>query len=236
MNNFKYKIAIDYILNYIYVNNKKGILKIPSERYISTVLNISRTAVKYAVDKLVDDKVLYKIQGKGTYLNSDIDFSKVSINKQNPDSLNLNVSSRGMKLESSVLSSRVLYDFRKLNSIFPEYITDFYELIRKRTVKNSYYCVEVAYFPFRIFPDANRYDFSKSSLYQYMEDKGHKPVHFNKSIKVTHNKAINNILKISEEIPLFLEEYQAFTHEGQLIEYTRAYSDSRFVEFDFTVN
>lgn len=236
MTNFKYKEVINFILDYIYNNSKKGIEKIPSERFMSQHLNTSRTTVKYAIDKLIEDRLLYKIHGKGTFINADIDYSKVSINKRNPDSLNLNISSKGLKLESQVISSKVLYNYSKLDYIFPTNIHDYYELIRKRIVKDGYYCVEISYFPFRIFPDANRHDFSVQSLYEYMENKGYKPVYFNKSIRVSYNRKISDILKTPLNIPLFLEEYEAFTKEGQLIEYTKAYTDSRFVEYEFYIN
>ena len=234
LNNYKYKLVQSFILNFIYENRNPGKRKIPSERMISQQLGVSRTTVKYAIDKLIKDRVLYKEHGKGTFVNFHMNFSRIEINKKTPDAFTLNVKGQGLELGNIVLSLMVLYDYEDLKNIFPKEIVDFYELKRIRIVNKNYFSVEISYFPFRQFPDANRYDFSKKSLYQYLENKGHKPVHFTKSIEVVENAEIRSLLKLQPEVPMFFEKYKAYSQQGQLVEYTKVYTDSRLVEYGFS--
>lgn len=61
MNNYKYQSVIDFIYKIIASANTNSLQQLPSERTISSILNVSRTTVKYAIDLLVDDRILYKV-------------------------------------------------------------------------------------------------------------------------------------------------------------------------------
>lgn len=222
-------------MSFIHNNDQHGEIRIPSERFLSEELNVSRTTVKYAIDKMVEDRVLYKVHGKGTFVNSEMNLSRIVINKNVPDAFTLNVRSRGLELETIVLSSKVLYDYPEFKHIFPKEVKDFYELRRIRIVSKKNYSVETSYFPFKLFPDANRYDFSKHSLYEYMETKGHKPEKFQKSIQVESNSQVNELLNLDKNTLLFFEKYIAYTENNTVIEYTEAYTDSSLVEYDFII-
>ena len=58
----------DYILNQI----EEGVLvpgeKIPPERELAEKLNVSRYTARRALQELVDEGVLYRVQGSGTYI------------------------------------------------------------------------------------------------------------------------------------------------------------------------
>lgn len=184
---------------------------------------------------MIEDKVLYKTHGKGTFVNAEMNLSRIAINKNVPDAFTLNVRRNGLELETNVISSKVLYDFQGLKHIFPKEISDFYELKRIRIVSKNNYSLETSYFPFKLFPDANRYDFSKHSLYEYMDSKGHKPHTFKKSIQVESDPEVNKLLGLDMNTPLFFEEYVAYTENNNIIEYTQAYTDSSLVEYDFII-
>ena len=236
MTQFKFQIVLEYLYLYISENKSTQNKKIPSERYISKELNVSRTTVKYAIDKLIDERVLYKVHGKGTYITPETSIAKIQIAKHEPDAFNLNVRSKGLEPKSFVLSFKVLYDYKELNHIFPNQIDEFYELMRIRIINNSPFSIEKCYFPFRTFSDANRYDFSKNSLYAYMESKNRNPIYFLKSIEVVHNSKMSNILHLNPITPLFYQTYQGSDYSGRLVEYTKSYSSSQNLKFGFEVS
>lgn len=68
MKEYLYKHVSEYILEKINSLEYKPGSKIPSERQISEELNISRMSVRNAITKLVENRVLYRIHGSGTYV------------------------------------------------------------------------------------------------------------------------------------------------------------------------
>ena len=119
-----------------------------------------------------------------------------------------------------------------LTKLFPNY-TEFYELIRIRKYDDIAFSIQKAYFPFRLFEDAHRYDFSKISLYDYMGYKNLRPDLFHqrirtcqlnadpllKTFKNDHNKLVLNV------------EYLGYTRPDCLVEYTKSYFDADQVDF-----
>lgn len=233
--NYKYEKVINYIYDKIISNDIKLNQKIPSERTLSEILNVSRTTVKYAIDKMVNDRVLYKTHGKGTFVRPNNDKSSIIIDKKNPDAFHSNVMSKGLMTYDKVISFKVLYDYVDLEHLFPG-INDFYELIRIRYIQDYPSSIEYCYFPFKLFTDANRYDFSKNSLYAYMESKNRNPIYFLKSIEVVHNSKMSNILHLNPITPLFYQTYQGSDYSGRLVEYTKSYSSSQNLKFGFEVS
>lgn len=65
--------ASNQVFGYIVSNIKNGtyesLTKIDTEEKLGEILNVSRVSVRQAIEKLTALKVLYKIQGSGTYVN-----------------------------------------------------------------------------------------------------------------------------------------------------------------------
>lgn len=235
MKQFKFEAVTEYLYSYIAKNQGKKNAKIPSERKISGELNVSRTTVKYAINKLISERLLYKVHGKGTFIIPEQNMSKIKIAKSAPDAFNLNVRSKGLTPLSAVISFKVLYNHNELNRIFPSDITEFYELIRIRSINETPFSIEKCYFPFRTFSDANRYDFSQYSLYKYMEQKGKKPILFKKKIEVVFDNRYNDRLTLPRGTPLFKEEYISSSFDNEIVEYTQTFSDPQNVEYRFNI-
>lgn len=231
---YKYKTVINYIYDKIALNKIKSNQKIPAERDISQRLNVSRTTVKYAIDKLVSDRILYKVHGKGTFVRPNTNQSVMVVDKENPDGFYSNVQSRGMITSSKVVSFKVLYDYHKLNAYFFD-TQNFYELIRIRYIQKVPSAIEYCYFPFELFSDANRHDFSKNSLYEYMKSKNRNPVSFLKTIEVVLDKKNSDILLLNNKVPLFFQTYHGKDKSGIPVEYTESYSTSQNLKFGFEI-
>lgn len=232
---YKYKKVIDYIYNKIANNKIYPNQRIPSERKLSKNLKVSRTTVKYAIDILVKDRILYKIHGKGTFIRPDINNSNIIIDKNNPDGFYSNAKSRGLITSNKVISFKVLYDYTELAHLFQD-TNNFYELIRIRYIENKPSTIEYCYFPFELFSDANRYDFSKFSLYEYMKSKNKNPISFLKNIEVVFDKKISKILLLNDRIPLYFQTYLGKDKTNTLVEYTKSYSTSQNLKFGFEIS
>lgn len=84
LKDFLYKKVENYLLSEIKSRNLKPGMKILSERKIADKLNINRMTVKYAIDKLAKNRILIKIQGKGTYVSNSLNYNgKITLSEEN---------------------------------------------------------------------------------------------------------------------------------------------------------
>ncbi|MDD4699557.1 MAG: GntR family transcriptional regulator [Oscillospiraceae bacterium] len=178
------------------VNNeeyKEGDL-IPSERELMDMYQMSRITVRKAIDDLVNEGYLYRIQGKGTYVRSDENSHDLfSITSCTED-----ISNKGMIPSSRVISSDVIkagkHKARRLQ-------IDENDLIFK--LKRVYYADGVSInftttnLPLSIFPGLDKYDFSKTSLYSVIEN--------DYGIKITHASRTLQAVLASEETAKHLD-------------------------------
>ncbi|MCT1796391.1 GntR family transcriptional regulator [Helcococcus kunzii] len=233
MKEYLYKQVQDYILDKIHNLEYKPGSKIPSERKISENLNINRMSVRNAISKLVEDRILYRLHGSGTFVaNIKNSRGKMVVSSFTPDSFNLNMSVLGRYTNSRVLSFKVIYDNKDFKKFFNS-VDAIYELCRIRYVDSKPASLEYTYFPFRQFIDAIRYDFSESSLYEYMEYKGKRPVKFDKITEVVVDEKVNIILDNKKDTPVFKTTYIGKTEDNINVEYTNSYVNLEDIEFKY---
>lgn len=232
MGNFLYTAAKEKIISLIENNQIKGNQRLPSERILAQKLGFSRMTIKKAITSLVEDHVLTRRPGDGTYLLHGKYPGRIDTGDDAPWSLTQTIKIKGGKPSSEVKSFKLVYDVPFLTKLFPNY-TEFYELIRIRKYDDIAFSIQKAYFPFRLFEDAHRYDFSKISLYDYMSYKNLRPDLFHqrirtcpldadsllKNFKNNHNKLVLNV------------EYLGYTRPDCLVEYTKSYFDADQVDF-----
>ena len=60
-----------WLLAYIDENKFSGNQKLPSENALCRRLNVSRETVRVAMDQLVQEGLIYRVKGSGTYFNKD---------------------------------------------------------------------------------------------------------------------------------------------------------------------
>lgn len=141
---------------------------IPSERELINMYDVSRITVRRAVDELVNEGYLYKVQGKGTYVKSD-DYSQdlISITSCTEDILKL-----GMKPSRKVISSDVIpSDKKRMRNL------ELGENEKVFRLKRIYFANQIpvnyttTFLPNKLFPELQAYDYSKSSLYDVLEKK-----------------------------------------------------------------
>ncbi len=70
MNNLFYVEIKKYLLDLIEQNKDKPDFKLPSENQLAKKFNTSRLTVKKAMNQLADKGMIYRYQGKGTFINT----------------------------------------------------------------------------------------------------------------------------------------------------------------------
>lgn len=124
--------------------------RLPTEESICRFYHISRPVVRQAYQELIDEGLVIRHQGQGTFVSRNIIFSNIFFKPNFKEEL-LN---RGILPESKILScDRV--DIRDIPGIgsLPEEYQDFYLVIRLRKGNGIPLFLEYFYFPQHLFPD-----------------------------------------------------------------------------------
>ncbi|MBQ7891341.1 MAG: GntR family transcriptional regulator [Erysipelotrichaceae bacterium] len=228
MENIKYKIV-------------NGDLKIgdriPSERTMAEQYGINRLTVRNALKKLEKEGILQSYRGKGTYVMKMPEIEgKISLGNAASMSLSAQIRQNGMKSSRRVLSFKKKVVDNELQMVFANE-TFVYEIIRLSMINDHPYALQKAYLPCSIFKEAERFDFSNFSLYEYMDDQGHRPNQVESQLRIEHlPKEYLEIMNVDENKYMFLFDYFGFDENNQLVEYTISYHHSEYTVFEYTTS
>lgn len=192
--------------------------KIPSEYQLISEYNISRNTVKKALDDLVQDGMLNRIQGKGTFVSKPkleqsltgfYSFSKVLRDKgMNPKDIIIS-------LESKQANSRIA---RKLQI---EENSEVIELRRLRCANEEPIILETSYLPKEKVVNLTKEKLEKNSLYDILELEYGLIV--TKAKEIFEPVLIGNFesqhLNVNEGLPALLLERIAYEANGLPIEF-----------------
>jgi GntR family transcriptional regulator len=208
------------IENYIAYHHLRANDKLPSERELVELWGVNRMTLRSAIEKLVDNGVLYKITGKGTYVAPKKIVRNLGVCRSFTESLNeLNVS-----FETEVLSIRKLEANKHLSKVFSVFLgTDILEIKRKRIVEDMPFSIETSYLPYELCKGIEEFNYQIKSLYALLNK------HYN--IQLVSQRQNIHIAEISDENQKVLEvnkgadvfffiKSTARDCEGKVIEYS----------------
>lgn len=164
----KYYIIKNKIINMINSEEFSEDGLIPSERELMTRFNVSRITVKRAIDELVNEGYLYRIQGKGTFIKSDEgNHDLVSLMSCTEDILRMGMTPSKKLIYHSVQEADVVR-VKRLQLIKGDMV-----LVLKRVyyADNEPLNYTTTYLPCKLFPGIENYDFGKESIYDVIENK-----------------------------------------------------------------
>jgi len=137
---------------------------IPSERDLGESLNISRMTVRQALNQLVSEGVLYREEGKGTFV------SKEKIVQRNIMSFSDTVHNKGLVPSTVVLHFEKISDRLDIKNLLDLREDDYlYNIKRLRLANELPSAIEEVFLPERYCPHLETYDL-KSSLYKLLKD------------------------------------------------------------------
>ncbi|PKL00242.1 MAG: GntR family transcriptional regulator [Tenericutes bacterium HGW-Tenericutes-1] len=176
---------------------------IPSERELTEKHGISRITVRKAIDELVNEGYLYRIQGKGTYVKGDsVKQELFSITSCTRDILQM-----GKIPTRKVINALVIVPNSKRMRELEITATD------KIFTLDRVYCADgapvnrtIVYLPMKLFPEINRHDFGSQSLYDVLEREYNvKITRATRTIEaIAAESKIAELLMIPEGIPILL--------------------------------
>lgn len=213
------QIAIKIKEDIMSANLSKGDA-IPTETKLAKDYGVSRVTVRQAIKMLVDDGLLYRVQGSGTYIGHEkIEHNIFKLQGFTEEMSELNHNPENMVLEFKLTSPSSEVQ-KILNLSDGEKV---YYVKRLRLADKEPLILEESYLPVKLFPDLS-INVMEKSKYEYIEEKGYK-IHkrYGEMIPMMPTEELVKHLYVSKDDPLlFLKAYSTF-QEQVVFEYSKVY-------------
>lgn len=192
---------------------------IDSENKLAEIYKVSRLTARRALDFLVNKGYLYRIKGKGTFVNKidKINYTPQRLIGFTEEILSINKIPHNKVLIFEVIKAGKIG--KKLNLLEEELV---YHVQRLRYVNDDPVMLEKSYLPVKLFPELNISVLS-GSKYAYVEKfTGKKIVESLQEIEAyLPNEEEKNYLKTED--PLLKVSNQAFLEDNSVFEYSISY-------------
>ena len=225
------KIAFDIkedILSEKYKPNEQ----LPFEKELCEKYNLSKMTVKKALDLLVNDGLIIKRRGSGTFVK-DITEKEIQRIIEKKQFSGLTTTSIGHKVTSKVLEFKIINVTKEIADILKIEEDEFiYFVHRVRYVDDKAVVIEKTYIPLNLIPGMKLADVKKS-IYGYIKDKlglniqsAHSTVRAMKSDELDRK-----YLNLEKDEPILEVERVAYLDNGKVFEYS--FSRHRYDKFEF---
>ncbi|KHE67881.1 GntR family transcriptional regulator [Halobacillus sp. BBL2006] len=204
---------------------------IPTENHLSEQYNASRVTIRQAIKVLVEDGLLEKIQGSGTYVKE----QKIEHNIFELLSFTEEMRKLNKEPVNHILDFRLIappdYVRRRLKLAPDEKV--FY-VRRQRLVDGVPYVLEDTYLPVALFPNLS-YSIMSGSKYDYIEKEVGMKIKdsFQEVIPVLPSREIAEALNVDESLPILKMESHSVFVDGTIFEYSENHFKSD--EYKFTL-
>jgi len=203
--------------------------RLPSHRDLGTRYKMSYMTVRRAIDELTRGGYVYSVPGRGTFVNTN---DKQQAEEGPFVSFTQDMQRRGMVASSHLLSSGVIAANTSLANIIGVSIgTPLNMLSRVRLADDEPIAIQVAYLPYKRFPDLLSHDLSRQSLYAVLRDIYN--VVFDSNISAVEATLASEeearLLGLTVPLALLITEQTTKDEQGVVFEYVRsAYRADRY--------
>lgn len=195
---------------------------IPSERELSTIYGLNRITVRNAIAALVNEGLLKKVQGKGTFV------IKPKIER---DLYTLSGFGNTLLEKGVTPSTKLLYKgrrkagkkFSRIFGIDPE--SEIYNITRLRMGENEPFALEDTYILFDTIENIEEIDFGTFSLYEAFKMSGFEPERAEQTLSLVKIDGVEaKLLQMANNSAVFLFECTSYEKGGKAVEFTRSYT------------
>lgn len=213
---------------------------IPSERELAKFFGANRTTIKKAIQSLCDDGVLFTVPGSGTFIKKeDKNFMLGIFDDKSFTSISNKLKTSGSKGNNKLVNNFSFSGFKGISSKLNLSENDeIYTIVRQRlNGENQVIALEYFYTDKSLFPDIDNLDFTKISLYDYMEKNQLKPCKFKRNFSIIHAPDhIAKLLNIKKGHLVYCFEFTGYTENNQIVEYTKSYMDTSVIKFEYSMS
>lgn len=217
-------------MRHLIVSNQwKRESKIPSERSLAQEFNVSRMTARQAVSSLVEEGLLERRRGAGTFVASEKVREKLSGIPSFTETIEKLGKQPSSKLVSYYTKRASESEAEKLDLSQDETVL---VMERIRYTDNEPICFEVATLPLKIISEFSKEQLTQH-LYRTLSDSGFEAARAEQTISATlASEKVAELLQIKRESPILRLRQVSYTQEDRPFEYVRAqYVGSRYEFF-----
>jgi GntR family transcriptional regulator len=218
----------EQLASYIKYHIQAGVFK-PGDRMITEnelcdILGVSRTTVRLSMNKLVDEGLIVRFRGKGSYIAE----QKLRRNINYMYNFTENMRDLGAVPSSVTLKSEVCkadeYVAQKLNLL--EGQSDVFHITRLRCANGNPLLLETTYIPYYLCPGIEKINFDAASLYSVLLNQyALNLYHAEETIEaIIIEREIAELLRVSKKMPGYQIERVSYLNSGFICEYTKSYT------------
>lgn len=165
--------------------------------------------VRQALGELVQEGVLYREKGKGTFV------CEPKVKQRDIMSFSEMVEKIGLKLKTEILTFEKVHTLENLKNLLP--YDEVYKLDRLRIVEGEVIAKELVYIPLQYLEGVERKKL-EYSLYNILEEKGIFIDHSEASIQaILIDDNYKKLFRIEKDVPLLKSFSKNITNNGKLI-------------------
>ncbi len=214
-----YLQVVDYLVEQIHGGDLATGARVPSERELAEELAVSRTTARLAVDQLVRIGIVYREQGRGTFV-AEPRMSGV----QGFTSFSQDVKARGQEPGSQVIRFGLRVpdpDIQAKLRIGPE--EQALELVRLRTADGEPIALQESHLPHGLVPGLEDTDMADESLFRVLRERYFVyPAWTEAEVKASFaSPEACEILEIEEDAPVLVVSGLTFTDSFTIVETVR---------------
>jgi GntR family transcriptional regulator len=196
--------------------------RVPGEEELAATYRVSRMTARQALTELVNEGVLYRRAGKGTFVAP----PKIERKLARLTGYYEEMADRGLQPGTRILGESVVESGRKVASFLEIEVQDrVLQIFRLRLADAEPMAIQTVHIPYDRCPDLVNDDLTRFSLYQLLEQKyGLKLGHAQEKITATTaSRRQATLLAIPKDAPLLQIERLTVLDSGVPIEYVESF-------------
>jgi GntR family transcriptional regulator len=192
--------------------------RIPSEEELCKAHDVSKITVRQAINNLVSDGYVMKIQGKGTFVTSVLPVVGLSMRMRFTEEM----FGKEVRVDKEIL----LRGIKEPPPYVRKYLNTDDKICRmlcRRSVNGEPAYLDDSYIPVHMLPDIEKTDFSGISLYSVLQEKGTKKIFkVVQTIEISSAEApAADCLDIDEGTPVLAVHRLLFSSDNSPVAYTK---------------
>ncbi|MFA5803946.1 MAG: GntR family transcriptional regulator [Melioribacteraceae bacterium] len=206
--------------------------KIPSENELCDILCISRNTAKQAITDLVSEGILFRIQGKGTFVAE----KKIFKGLTDAFSFSSEFKTNGGKLKTKVIFAEKISETKEtLEYLKLKESKELFRIQRLRVLNDVPVALQTSYIPKFFCPNLLKIDLSQNSLFDILKEQYNLSFsYFTENLTcVRADRYEADLLKVKKGSPLFLLTRKTFNKNDEIVEVARSFMPGDRSEFYF---
>ncbi len=208
--------------------------QIPNELQLAKEFNCSRMTMRRAIDILVQEGIIYRRRGSGSYIRDNISPICSPTFKLDNEIISGLTQSIDYNIDNKLISFKLIFATESIKNALSIKLNDpVYEIIRIRYINSSPYVIEKTYMDASIISGITEEILAKS-IYKYIEKDLNLSITGSKKIlrASPSNELDRKYLLLLENEPVLEVEQIAYLSNGKAFEYS--FSRHRYDKFEFT--